>query len=114
LRQHGAAARLVDISVYRLTGHTATFAEVIAETRTDAVVVLHDGQIVLEHYVNGMTEETPHLLMSVTKSVVGCIAGILVEQGSIQMNRPAATSLRLPGRGSGRNRPSPAEYAHRG
>ena len=53
----------------------------IAETWTDAAVVLHDGQIVFEQYLNGMSEETPHLLMSVTKSVVGCIAGILVEQG---------------------------------
>ena len=39
---------LDDITVYRLAGHTSTFAEVIAETWTDAVVVLHDGQIVFE------------------------------------------------------------------
>ena len=79
--QHGASALLDDVTVHRLAGDTSTFGEVIAETWTDAVVVLHDGQIVWEHYGNGMTEDTPHLLMSVTKSVVGCIAGILVEQG---------------------------------
>jgi CubicO group peptidase (beta-lactamase class C family) len=81
LAQHGASPVLDDITVYRLAGHTSTFAEVIAETWTDAVVVLHDGQIVFEQYHKEMTEETPHLLMSVTKSIVGCITGILVEQG---------------------------------
>jgi CubicO group peptidase (beta-lactamase class C family) len=84
LPQHSASPVLDDVTVYRLAGHTSTFAEVIAETWTDAVVLLHDGQIVYEQYFNAMTEETPHLLMSVTKSIVGCIAGILVEQGLLQ------------------------------
>lgn len=63
----------------RLDGESSTLAEVLADTWTDAVVIVHDGQIVFEHYDNGMTPETPHLLMSVTKSMVGCIAGILVD-----------------------------------
>ena len=84
---------LDDVTVYRLAGHTSTFAEVVAETWTDAVVVLHDGQIVFEQYFNGMTEETPHLLMSVTKSVVGCIAGILVEQGLLDPDERASSHV---------------------
>ncbi len=91
LAQYGASPVIGDITVHRLAGHTSTFAEVIAETWTDAVVVLHDGQIVFEQYDNGMTEETPHLLMSVTKSVVGCIAGILVEQGLLDADKQATT-----------------------
>jgi CubicO group peptidase (beta-lactamase class C family) len=84
LTQHRASTALDDVAVYRLSGNTSTFAEVVAETWTDAIVVLHDGQIVFEQYFNGMAQETPHLLMSVTKSVVGCVAGILVEQGLLQ------------------------------
>src|SRR4029450_11504696 len=38
-----------------------------------------------------LPEEIPHLLMSVTKSVVGCIAGILVEQGVLDMDKQAST-----------------------
>jgi CubicO group peptidase (beta-lactamase class C family) len=91
LAQKGASPALDDIAVYRLAGHTSTFAEVIAETWTDAVLVLHDGQMVLEQYLNGMTEETPHLLMSVTKSVVGCITGVLVEQGLLDPEKQAST-----------------------
>jgi CubicO group peptidase (beta-lactamase class C family) len=91
LPQHSAAPLLDGITVHRLAGHTSTFAELIAETWTDAVVLLHDGQIVYEQYFNGMAEETPHLLMSVTKSVVGCIAGILVEQGLLHPDDQAST-----------------------
>jgi CubicO group peptidase (beta-lactamase class C family) len=91
LAHHGGSPDFDDITVYRLAGHTSTFAEVIAETWTDAVVVLHDGQIVFEQYFNGMNEETPHLLMSVTKSVVGCIAGILVEQGLLDPDERASS-----------------------
>jgi CubicO group peptidase (beta-lactamase class C family) len=54
-------------------------------------VVLHDGEIVFEKYFNEMTKETSHLLMSVTKSVVGCIAGILVEQGLLDPDKLASS-----------------------
>jgi CubicO group peptidase (beta-lactamase class C family) len=91
LARHGASPALDDITVHRLAGNSSTFAEVIAETWTDAVVVLHDGQLVYEQYLNGMTEETPHLVMSVTKSVVGCIAGILVEQGLLHPDVQASS-----------------------
>jgi CubicO group peptidase (beta-lactamase class C family) len=91
LLQHGASPVLDDLTVHRLAGHTSTFAEVIAETWTDAVVVLHDGQIVFEQYYQEMTEETPHLLMSVTKSVVGCITGILVEQGLLDPDKQVSS-----------------------
>src|SRR4030095_1254211 len=33
----------------------------------------------------------PHLLMSVTKSMVGCIAGILVEQGLLHLDVQASS-----------------------
>lgn len=82
------------VTVYRLGGHTSSFAEIMAETWTDAVLIVHDGRIAYESYVNSMTEETPHLLMSVTKSVVGCIAGILVEQGLLNPDEQASSYVR--------------------
>jgi CubicO group peptidase (beta-lactamase class C family) len=60
-----------------------TLGEVVAKTYTDSVIVLHNGQIVLERYYTGMRPETRHLLMSVSKSVVGCVTGILVNRGLI-------------------------------
>ena len=49
----------------------------IRETDTDGLLVLHRGRIVLEHYGNGMTDETPHILMSVSKSMLGLLFHLL-------------------------------------
>ena len=72
---------LPDPPVWRLDGSTATAAEVFADTYTDALVVLQDGQLVAERYDAGMIAATPHLLMSVSKSIVGCVAGVLADRG---------------------------------
>ena len=39
-----------------------------AENYTDACLVLRDGEILLEHYANGMGPDTPHLMNSCTKT----------------------------------------------
>jgi len=64
----------------------------LAETDTDALVVLHRGRIVAESYGNGMTAATPHILMSVSKSMLGMLAGILEAQGKLDLAAPV-TSL---------------------
>ena len=79
------------VEVHRLDGRIGTLADVLADTWTDAVVIVHDGRIALESYDNGMAPDTPHLLMSVTKSVVGCIAGILTERGDLDPALPVET-----------------------
>ncbi len=79
---------LPDPAVWRLDGSTATAAEVFAGTYTDALVVLHHGRLVAERYEAGMTAATPHLLMSVSKSIVGCVAGVLADQGLLDPGAP--------------------------
>src|SRR5579859_5943239 len=37
------------------------------ETDADGLVILHRGKVILEQYSNGMTSNTPHILMSVSK-----------------------------------------------
>lgn len=49
----------------------------LADTDTDGIVVLHRGKLVFERYFNGMNAETPHILMSVSKSLLGLVAGAL-------------------------------------
>src|SRR6266508_414840 len=49
----------------------------LEETDTDGLAVLHRGKLVFEHYANGMTAETPHILMSVSKSMLGLLVGEL-------------------------------------
>jgi CubicO group peptidase (beta-lactamase class C family) len=46
----------------------------LGETDTDGMAILHRGRLVFERYAHGMTEETPHILMSVSKSMLGLLA----------------------------------------
>ena len=73
--------RMGNPPVARLDGSAATVADVLADTFTDAFVVLHDAKVVAERYYAGMTASTRHLLMSVSKSIVGCVAGVLADRG---------------------------------
>ncbi len=72
---------LGEIALDRVDGTEATVDEVLDDTYTDAVVVVHGGRVVLERYARETASDTPHLLMSISKSVVGCVAGNLVERG---------------------------------
>ena len=86
-----AALDLGHAAVPRVDGSTATVADVLDDTYTDAFVVLHDGQVVAERYANGMTAGTRHLLMSVSKSILGCAAGVLVSRGLLDLQAPVTT-----------------------
>jgi CubicO group peptidase (beta-lactamase class C family) len=74
--------------VTRLDGSITRADGVFADTWTDALLVLHDGVVVEEQYLAGMTDRTPHLLMSVSKSIVGCVAGILADRGLLDPGAP--------------------------
>ena len=63
-------------------------AETLAATATDAMVVLYRGRVVFEHYAHGMGPNTPHILMSVSKSVLGVVAAILAGQGRFDPAAP--------------------------
>lgn len=60
---------------------------VIEASSTDAWMVLHNGKVLTEEYFNGMAPETEHLLMSVSKSLVGTVAGVLAGAGDLDPNR---------------------------
>ena len=72
----------------RLGAGPSTVGEVLADTWTDAVIVLHDSQIVVERYFGQMRVNTPHLLMSVSKSIVGCVCGILAARRRLDPEAP--------------------------
>jgi CubicO group peptidase (beta-lactamase class C family) len=80
---------LDDVMTTRRDGRSSTLAEVLADTWTDSVLVLHDGRVALERYANGMARDTPHLVMSVSKSIVGCVAAILADRGLLDPDQLA-------------------------
>jgi CubicO group peptidase (beta-lactamase class C family) len=65
-----------------------TFDEFLDDTSTDGVMILHRGRVVLERYANGMTAAAPHILMSVSKSLLGLLAGVLAARGELAPDRP--------------------------
>jgi len=69
-----------------------TVAELLESTFTDGFLVLHRGRVVAEQYFNGMRRHTPHLLMSVSKSVTSAVAGILAGRCVLD---PAAEITRI-------------------
>jgi CubicO group peptidase (beta-lactamase class C family) len=77
------AAAPKDLSSLRFAhnGRPYGIDQFLGETDTDGLVVLHKGKVILEHYANAMTPDTPHILMSVSKSLTAVVAGILTEQG---------------------------------
>jgi CubicO group peptidase (beta-lactamase class C family) len=60
-----------------------SFGGLLEDTFTDGVIVLHRGRALFEGYWNGMTRRTPHLVMSVTKSITATAVGVLVARGSL-------------------------------
>jgi CubicO group peptidase (beta-lactamase class C family) len=66
-----------------------TVAELLDATWTDGFLVLHRGRVVTERYFNGMRPETPHLLMSVSKSVTAAVAGVLAGRGVLDAGAQA-------------------------
>lgn len=69
---------------FRHGGETYALDRLIAETDTDGLVILHRGKLIYEHYANGMTPSTPHILMSVSKSLTAIVAGILADRGILE------------------------------
>jgi CubicO group peptidase (beta-lactamase class C family) len=71
---------------FRYADRELSVAELLAETYTDGFLVLHQGQIVAEHYFNDLAPDVPHLLMSVSKSVTSAIAGVLAGRGELAVS----------------------------
>lgn len=60
-----------------------TLKAMLAETNTDAFIVMKDGKIITEQYFNGQNAQTRHQMMSVTKSVFGLLAASLAAEGKL-------------------------------
>ena len=86
----------VDIGALRIDrdGQRAlSLDEFLDETNTDGMVIVHRGRIVFERYANGMTAESPHILMSVSKSLLGLLAGALAARGDLELDRPVTAVI---------------------
>lgn len=85
-----------------LSDRTATVDEVLQETDTDGWMFLHEDAIVAEGYFGGAGPHDRHLLMSVSKSIVSTVTGILADQGRLKLDETVSHYIpELEGKGYG-------------
>jgi CubicO group peptidase (beta-lactamase class C family) len=70
---------------------TMTWSESLGANYTDAIVVLHRGQVVYEKYFPILPADRQHIAFSVTKSFMGTLGAMLVAEGKLD---PGATVAR--------------------
>ncbi|WNZ85666.1 serine hydrolase [Pseudomonas sp. P108] len=58
--------------------------------RTDALLIIRDGQILYERYAGPTTEQTPHLTWSISKSLMATVLGVAYGEGLFKLEDPAA------------------------
>lgn len=87
------AADAVDLDSFEFTdrlGDSSTARSLLDRSWTDGFLILRDGRIVCEHYENTMRPQSLHLTQSISKSVVGAVAGILADAGEFSLERTVA------------------------
>ncbi|MBC7476943.1 MAG: serine hydrolase, partial [Pseudorhodobacter sp.] len=79
-----AVGSLDDLGYVGPDGTSTSFARMLDDTYTDAVLVWADGKVQHESYHNGMDATRLHLLQSVSKSLTSAAAGSLVAEGLLR------------------------------
>ena len=81
-----------DLARLRLRGIPGrpTLRTFLRTSSTDGLLVLRDGGVVFEQYLNGMQPTTRHLLQSVSKSLCGALTGELVGDGLVDLDAVAS------------------------
>lgn len=60
-----------------------TWKESLSKNYTDGILIIHKGKVVYEHYFGTLNEKGKHAAMSMTKSITGLLAEILVIEGML-------------------------------
>ena len=72
-----------DVSFPAQAGGWLSLGEFLSSTSTDGFIALRGGVVAAEIYFDGMTPSTRHLLQSVSKSLCGTVAGLLIGTGAL-------------------------------
>ena len=80
---------VADFSV-EFQGRKQSIDEIAVHQFIDGLLIIKDGEIVVEKYYGHLTQDRPHLMNSVSKSIVGLVAGKLAAQGVIDLEKPVS------------------------
>ena len=68
-----------------------TWKQSLSENYTDGILILHKGKVVYQKYSNCLGESGKHAAMSMTKSMTGLLAQILVAEGKLDPEAKVVT-----------------------
>ena len=80
---------VTDFSV-KFQGRQQSIDNIAGQQYIDGLLILKDGDIVFEQYYGHLQPELPHLMNSVSKSVVALVAGKLAAEGVIDLSKPVS------------------------
>ena len=83
--QMAVQERAIDALTFKPMGSdkTMTWSGSLAANYTDGMLIIHKGRVVYERYFGCLTEAGKHAAMSMTKSVTGLLAEIMVVEGEL-------------------------------
>ena len=70
-----------------------SWAASLSENYTDGILILHKGRIVYEKYLGCLNEMGQHAAMSMTKSLTGLLAEILIAEGRLNENAKVSSII---------------------
>jgi hypothetical protein len=79
---------ILDVEVKPADGKALTVEAALQSLSTDGFMVLRRGDIIAEHYRNGLGPDGAHILFSVTKSITAILGGILTARDVLDPNAP--------------------------
>lgn len=85
--QPSTAAAINAMRFTDMNGSQRSWADSLADTYTDAIVVLHKGKRVYERYIGAMQPQTAHACFSITKSYAATLAATLIHEGVLDDNQ---------------------------
>ena len=84
---------LKNVIIKKTSNLSIDYHQFLETTHTDAIVILKSGIIIEEKYFSGMTRSSQHILMSVSKSLLGLLIGILIDQNLFKLDQLATGIL---------------------
>lgn len=81
------------VTYKNMAGAQFTFEDMVELSYTDGIIILHQGQVIYERYLNGMQPHSLHAWASGSKSMTGTLAALLANEGVFDLDASVAVYL---------------------
>lgn len=71
-------------------GRSESLEQYLSDNQVDGLLVLHQGRVVYERYLDGMQARDAHAWASMSKSLIGLLAAQLIEENHLDPSAPLA------------------------